>query len=181
MKIKLIVMVVVAGVFLLVACKSRKEKLSDDIGTNEQKLFSDSTHALNNQAAEDLLKMYGEYSEKYPQDSLASAYLFKAADLSNGLRKYNEAIQLYSQFREKYPNDKKAAACLFLQAFIYDNNMKETEKAKKLYAEFLKKYPSHELAPSAKASLDQLNSGLSNEDLIKMFEARQDSLARAGK
>jgi len=165
----------------LFSCKSGKQKLQESISTNEQKLFSDSTKMLDATVAEETLKSYKEYAEKYPDDTASATYLFKSADLANGMRKYKEAIDLYGRFGEKYPTHRKAAASLFLQAFIYDNNLRDKEKAKQLYSEFLQKYPDHQLAASAKVSLEQLNMGLTDEELVKMFEAKQDSLARAGK
>jgi len=168
--------------FILIAtlssCKSGKEKLEENIAVNEQKLFADSTRMLDASVATNVLSLYKEFVEKYPDDTITASYLFKSADLANGLKKYKDAIDMYSQFREKYPDHRKAPAALFLQAFINDNNIHDKEKAKQLYSEFLQKYPSHELALSAHASLDQINSGLSDEELIKMFEARNDSLAK---
>ena len=161
----------------MAACKSGREKSLETISMSEKKLFADSTRMLNDSVAEGLLKTYKDFVEKYPADSMAAPILFKAADLSNGMRRYKEAIDLYGQYREKYPDNKKAAAALFLQAFIYDSNLHDKEKAKQLYAEFLQKYPAHELTLSAKASLDQINMGLSDEQLIKLFQARSDSLA----
>src|SRR5262249_53413303 len=129
----------------------------------------------------DVFKSYKDFTTKYPDDTASASYLFKAAELANGMRRYRDAIDLYGQFREKYPDHHKAAASLFLQAFIYDNNLRDKEKAKQLYSEFLQKYPGHQLASSATASLEQLKLGLSDEELIRRFEARQDSLANAGK
>ena len=165
----------------VVACKSPREKLVLRIDEGEKKLFNDSTKMLNAEVAVDVLNAYKEYADKFPEDTIAPVYLFKAGELSGGMNKYNEALELYSRLREKYPDHRKAAVSLFLQAFIYDTNLREKEKAKQLYAEFMKQYPDHQLFPSAQASYDQLNMGLSDEDLIKMFEARQDSLAKAGK
>ncbi len=162
------------------SCKSGKEKLSESIAVNEKKLFADSTNVFNPAIADEILKSYKEYVEKYPDDTLAAMYLFKAADLSTGTGKFKEAIDLYAQFLKKYPDHRKAAASLFLQGFIYDTNLHDVENAKMFYSEFLQKYPNHQLAASAKASLEQLNMGLTDEQLIRMFEAKNDSLANAG-
>lgn len=165
---------------ILFSCKSGKEKLSESINAGEQKLFNDTTKMLNVAVATDVLKSYKEYCEKYSDDTIAATYLFKSADLSNGMRKYKDAVELFSEFLKKYPQHHKAPISLFLQAFIYENNLHDKEKAKQLYSEFLQKYPTHQMAASAKASLDQINSGMTDEELVKMFEAKQDSLAKAG-
>ena len=102
--------------FSLASCKSSKEKLIEDISLNEQKLVSDTTRLLNSSVAEGVLKSYTEFVESYPEDSLSSSYLFKAADLANGMRNFKKAIDLYMLFIEKFPTHQKAPSALFLQA-----------------------------------------------------------------
>jgi len=173
---------VLFGVGLIVSsCKPGRQKLEETITANEQKLFNDTTKMLNTAVAEEELKAYQEYANQYPDDTMAPNYLFKAGDLANGMRKYKEAEDIFTKFDEKYPGHRKAPVSLFLRAFIYDSNLHDVQQAKMLYSEFLQKYPNHELSPSAKASLDQLNMGLTDEQMIKLFEAKQDSLAKAGK
>jgi TolA-binding protein len=181
MRKKILTAVMILLSFWICSCKPGKEKLRKNISSNEEKLFNDSTKMLNDSTAAEVLKEYKEFAEKYPDDTMAPVYLFKSGDLSNGMRRYKEAIDLFTQFLKKYPDHRKAPVSLFMQAFITDNNLRDVEKAKMLYSEFLQKYPNHPLTPSAKASLDQLNMGLTDEQLIKMFEARQDSIARASK
>jgi len=176
-KIALICLFLVS--ILLFACQSGKEKLEQNILSNEQKLMNDTTKMVNPAVAEEVMKSYKEFAEKYPDDTLAATYLFKAADLSTGIRKFKDAIALYEEFGKKYPSHPKAPVSLFLRAFIYDTNLRDVQNAKMLYSEFIQKYPTHQLTPSAQASLNQLNMGLTDEQLIKLFEAKQDSLARA--
>ena len=178
MKNKIILITLIFSGFALASCKSGKEKLSEKITTGEQILFNDSTKMLNADVAASVLKSYREYAEKYETDTQAANYLFKAGDLANGMRQYKEAIEILGQFRKKYPRHQKAAVSLFLCAFIYDNNLRDVEKAKMLYSEFLREFPNHQLAASAQASLNQLNMGLTDEELIRMFEAKQDSLEK---
>jgi TolA-binding protein len=169
----LIILSVAAG------CKSEKQKLSDQIQKNEKTLYTDTTKILNHNLALSEIDLYKEYAQKFPDDTISATYLFRAADLAHGLRKDREAMDLYSEFINKYPSHQKAAASLFLIAFIYDNDMNMKDSAKVKYREFLEKYPQHNLAPSAKAALDQIEMGLSDEELVKMFEAKQDSLKKA--
>ena len=181
MKNRIIICVLTCCSVMFFSCKSGKDKLTESITQNEQKLFNDSSKVMNTAVAEDILKSYKEYADKYPGDSTAATYLFRAADISIGLKKFNQAIDLYSQFQKQYPDNKKVPVSLFLQAFTYDNNLHDVEKAKMLYSEFIQKYPNHSLIPSAQASLDQLKTGLTNEQLIQQFEAKQDSVSKAGK
>jgi TolA-binding protein len=159
----------------IISCKSEKQKLTEQIQMNEQKLFNDSTRMLNVNVAADELAAYQKYATTFPDDSASPSYLFKAADLAHGLRKNHDAVNLYKTFISKYPDHAKAAPSLFLQGFIYDTEINQKDSAKVIYKEFLTKYPTHPLAASAKASLDQLESGMSDEELVKMFEAKLDT------
>lgn len=160
---------------ILFSCKSEKEKLSELIKANEEKLFNDTTKMLNPAIAIDELANYQKFVTAWPDDTASAGYLFKAAELANGLRKHRDAARLYREFISKYPDHSKAATGRFLLAFVYDNDLRQKDSAKIYYREFLEKYPTHQFVPSAKASLDQIEMGLSDEELIKIFEARLDS------
>jgi outer membrane protein assembly factor BamD (BamD/ComL family) len=155
---------------ILVSCKPPKVRLTDEIKAGEQMLFSDSTMSLNVVEANKVFLNYLKYSDTYPGDTLSADFLFRAGDLSNGLNRPKEAIALFNRLRTQYPDYRKAPAALFMEAFIYETRLQDPENAKDKYKEFIEKYPSHKLVPSAQASLDQLNSNLSNEDLIRKFE-----------
>ena len=161
------------GAVILVSCVSEKEELTERISQGEQQLFSDSTGKLNPETANGVLRDYVEYADLYKSDTASATYLFKAGDLANGLNRPVEAISIYDRLQNDYPNHKRAAAALFMQAFIFETVMQNKEMAKEKYKLFLVRYPEHRLAGSAKASLDQLEANLSDEDLIKMFEEQQ--------
>lgn len=159
----------------LYSCKSEKQKLSEQIKANEEKLFNDSTKMLNPAVAKDEFDAYQKFASDYPNDTASPGFLFKAADLASGMRRPREAARLYRELISKYPDHSKIATSYFLLAFVYDNDIKQKDSAKIYYKEFLEKFPTHQFAPSAKASLDQIEMGLSDEELVKIFEARLDS------
>jgi outer membrane protein assembly factor BamD (BamD/ComL family) len=163
----------------LVACQDPKEKLAESIKANEKVLFSDTLRALNDSVALKTLDMYGSFADRYPEDSNASEYLFKSADLALGIQRASMALESLRILIERYPQSDKASSALFMQAFIHETVLKDNEKAKELFLEFIEKYPKHPLFLSAKASYEQLLSGMSDEDLIRMFESKQDSLEKA--
>ena len=156
--------------FLFYSCQPENERIAEKIKETEKKLVNDSTKMMNRPLAEEQLKTYNDFVNKFPDDKRSEEFLYKAADLANGMGKTPVALELYHRFCEKYPNSSKAAYALFLQGFIYENQLKNLDKAKELYTSFLTKYPSHELAKDAKFSLDNL--GKSEEELIKMFEEK---------
>jgi TolA-binding protein len=167
--------ILLLSIGVLISCKSKKERLAEQIRTNEEKLFNDSTRMLDPKVANDELEAYRKYVSDFPDDTASPGYLFKAADLAHGMRKSREAARLYKDFIAKYPTHQKIATSQFLLAFVYDNDLKQKDSAKIFYREFLEKFPTHQLAPSAKASLDQIEMGLTDEELVRMFEARLDS------
>jgi outer membrane assembly lipoprotein YfiO len=169
------ILITVILISFLFSCKSEKEKLVDKIKKSESQLFNDSTKMLDPQIAGEALQGYERFAGAYPEDTAAAGYLFKAADLAHGMKKSSEAVRLYKDFIVKYPQHPKVAASYFLMAFVYDNDMHNKDSAKIFYKEFLEKFPNHQLAPSAKASLDQIEMGLTDEELVRMFEARLDS------
>ncbi len=166
---------ILISISTLFSCQSEKEKLISQIKENETKLFNDSTKMLDPAIANQTLASYEKFAATFPEDTASAGYLFKAADLAHGMKRSNDAVRLYKDFISKYPGHTKAAASYFLMAFVYDNDMHNKDSAKIFYKEFLEKFPNHQLAPSAKASLDQIEMGLTDEELVKLFEARLDS------
>lgn len=163
-------LVLIAGCVTVFSCKSERQKLSEEITSGEEKLFNDSSKTLNTDVANDVLRKYIAYADANKDDTLSVNYLFRAGDLANGLHRPEEAIAIYERLRVSYPESKKSSVALFMEAFIYETVLQNKERAKTTYKKFLDDYPDHKLAPSAQASLDQLNANLSDEDLIKMFE-----------
>lgn len=159
-------------VFIFVSCETAKDKLANEIKLGEAKLFSDSVKALNIDESNTVFNNYLVYADTYKDDTSSANYLFKAADLANGLSRPKESIAIYERLRISFPEYRKASSALFMQAFIYETSIKDKEKAKEKYKEFILKYPEHKLTASAQASWDQLNANLSDEELIKSFEAK---------
>jgi TolA-binding protein len=154
------------------SCQSAKEKLTSTIKSGEEKLFNDSVKSLDKKEAESVFSNYLLYADTYKDDTLSAAFLFKAGDLANGMQRPKEAVAVFERLRKDYPTDKKASVALFMEAFIYETALEEKEKAKEIYKDFIQKYPDHKLYQSAKASLEQLNANLSDEELIRMFEQK---------
>ncbi len=167
-KIK-IISVVMLGIIAFTACKSSKDKTVEKITVLEKELLS-ATVKIDSTKAQQLVDLYISYADNFKTDSVSPVYLLKAADISMNIMKHAQSISLLDRIMLDYPNFQKAPDCLFLKAFIYENQTKDLEKAEKTYNEFLQKYPIHELAPSAKAAVDNL--GVPIETLIKSFEEK---------
>jgi len=169
MKNKLLFVAVLFLSFLF-SCKPESDRTADKIKEAEKKLINDSTRMLNRDLAEKQLKSYAEFTDKFPEDSRSEEFLYKAAELASSMGKTAVALDYYHSFYEKYPQSKRAPYALFLQGFIYEEQLKNIDRARELYTSFLAAYPDHELAKSARFSLDNL--GKSEEEVIKMFEEK---------
>lgn len=120
--------------------------------------------------AENLVKAYIDYADKFPKDSRCPEYLYKAAEVTGALNRYLHAIDIYERIINEYPESDKAPFALFLQAFNFENQSHDLKKAEELYKKFIEKYPNHEFVKDAKASIDNL--GKTPEELIEEFEAK---------
>lgn len=163
------------------ACSSPKDKLVKEISEKEQKLYKDTVAVKDIPLAKEVKSMYLKFADDFPADTLAATYLFKAADLSIGLNDAQSATQILERMMAHFPSHPRAASALFYQAFIYDTYLHNSDSAKIKYRIFLEKFPTDQMATSAQASLMQLEAGLSDEDLVKMFQAKNDSLEALAK
>lgn len=146
---------------------SKKEWINT-INQLEQKLATQVDATLDMPTAKNLISESEQFAKVYPQDDLAAPYLFKAGDVARGIGQYEKAIQLWQQVAEQYQTYKKAPDALFLQAFTYENDLKDPAKAKSIYEAFLKKHPEHPLAAQVKMIMSVL--GKSPEELIELYK-----------
>jgi TolA-binding protein len=168
-----------AVVLFMISCQPESVKLAEKINDNEKKLVNDSTKMMNRPLAEEQLKAYNDFIDKFPDDPQSEKFLYNAARLADGLGQSPVALEMYHRFYEKYPKNPDAPVALFMQGYIYEDKLKNLEKAKELYTIFLSTYPDNELAASAKFSLDNL--GKSNDELIKMFEEKNKEMNASAK
>ncbi len=161
---------------LISSCTNTHDKLAQEISAKEKILFKDKDVKMNTKTAREIISQYRYFAEKFPDDSMAAEYLYKAGDVSSGINAYTNALEFFSAITQKYPQSSKAAYSLFLQGYINENNLHDTAKAKQFYNDFITKYPAHEMAESAKFSL--LNLGKTPEQIIAEF-SKADSLASA--
>ncbi len=181
-----------AMITVLVACNnSNNENTTDETtemananpfkGLNEsefdakisdfEKMVFDSAKSMDIEKANQLIDGYIKYADEFEKSENSPEYLFKAAEISLGLNQAKKSLDLYKRVYTDYPNYSKRPYSLFLQAFIYENNMKELDAAKTLYEQFIQDYPEHDMADDAEYSLKNL--GKSPDELIKEFEAKQ--------
>ena len=163
------------------ACKPSKEKLSGNIAAMEERLFSPSSQGLSKESVDSLVADYEEYVARFPEDTLAPGYLFKAAGILMNTGEGAKAVSLFDRLIKEYPSHQKAALALFFKGYVQENILRNLDQAKETYLLFIEKYPGNEFADDAQASIDNL--GKTPEQMIREFEAKRqaDSLAAAQK
>jgi hypothetical protein len=168
---------IVIILFAFTACTSDKQKLVDEIAAGEKKLMNENSLIVDTVSGKKVKELYLKYAEQFKDDTLSGTYLFRAADLSNGMRDPHSAVNILQTMLRRFPDHSKAASALFLQAFLYDTELHSPDSAKVKYREFIHRFPEDPLTLSAEATLNQLESGLSDEELIRKFEMMNDSSA----
>ena len=139
MKVKGFVIIFIA-IFLIAGCNQPSQNnLREQIQRLDAALYSSNVAAFDKQKADSLLKSYDQFIKDFPNDSLASGYLFKSANLALTCGDGNGAITRFDQFIQKYPDHPKCPVCLFFKAFVYENTLKNLDKSKEIYHLFIEK------------------------------------------
>jgi tetratricopeptide (TPR) repeat protein len=160
-----------------VSCTQPQVKYRNKIEEAEKAIMADSSMSPDRAKANDLIKLYIDFADRFQDDSSAGTYLFKAGDIAFRIREPQKALELFGRV-QRYPANAKAAVALFLQGFINETELNDKVKAKEYYESFLQKYPNHELSKDVRITIQNL--GKSDEDLVREFEEKlklQDSLA----
>lgn len=165
-----------AAIFML-ACNREgtkdspgKKDLEKQIQVMENKLYSQKDRPADFSTANNMLALYLDYAKAFPEDEKSPEYYFKAGEIANSIKNPKLAITLFETVRKNYPDHDKAPYALFLQAFIYENELKDFDKARQLYNQVITEYPKHEVAEQSKLILP--NVGKSDEELIREFEEK---------
>jgi len=164
---------------ILSGCKPSRDKSATDIQKLEASLYSEQTLTYNKVRGDSLLQMYEDFIARFPSDTMAPFYLFRAANLKMTEGDGNRSLSLLDQFMQKFPDHQKAPVCLFFKAFVYENLLRNLALAKETYLLYIEKYPNGEFVKDAQMSVQNL--GKTPDQMIKEFEAMQrfDSVRKA--
>jgi outer membrane protein assembly factor BamD (BamD/ComL family) len=174
------ILILTSAMAIFMACnapnsKEDKASLTLRIDSIEKVLYSTAANEpINIKNGELAVNAYARFAEKFPEDSLASDYLFKAGEVASSIKMTQPAIKYFDKLLKQYPNHKKAPIALFLKGFIYENDLHELGKATTVYNEVIKLYPNSRFAADAQACINNL--GKSPEELIKEFEEKNKGL-----
>jgi len=148
--------------------QEKKKVTLEEINKLESELFNGVSSNPDLKKALELGKLYVEYADAHPNDSIAPELLYKAADISMNVGKPKLTIAIFEKIRTSYPNYKNTPTIIFLLGYVYENQIHDYDKAKQYYAELLNNYPDSDFADDAAISIKNL--GKSPEEMIKEFE-----------
>ena len=173
---KKIAIVAACVALMFYGCKPAKEKAQEQIVKAEKVLVDAKTKMIKPEQAALLVQAYVDYVNKYPEDSICPVYLYKAAEVSDGLGNPKQSVELYKQTHDLYPKWRKAPVALFMQAFTLDTRITDYFHAGQVYESFLAQYPEHQLAKDARFMLDNL--GKTDAELLKAMSQRDSTSAK---
>jgi hypothetical protein len=100
------------------------------------------------------LKAYSDFTTTFPKDSLTPEYLFRAADLAQGTRNYQQAAIYLETIIEKHKGYRKYPDACFVAAYVYDTYLEDVnhgdDRARQLYQYVIDHYPNTSYAEQSK-------------------------------
>ncbi|HKK80010.1 MAG TPA: tetratricopeptide repeat protein [Phaeodactylibacter sp.] len=149
------------------------EPAEDRLAKLRQSIFSDSIQRINYRRADAYLSSAELYALLLPNAATSPDVLYQAGEIARAVRNHELALRLYATLYERYPKHENAPKALFMQAFTYDDNLKQFDKAREAYELFLQKYPNDDFADDAQVLLDNL--GKKDEEIIDNLTGKSKS------
>jgi outer membrane protein assembly factor BamD (BamD/ComL family) len=150
------------------ASKVAPEGIVQRITEQETALTDTSVKVFDKRKALELYAVYLEFVEKYPQDTMAPEYLFRAARMAKPLHKSTEAITLCDRIIKEYPNWRVMPAIWMMKGITYQDELLNKDSARVAYEQIVARYPGTRYAEDAKAMIENLQ--YSDEELIERFK-----------
>lgn len=124
------------------------------------------------------IKEYEYFAFDHKEDTLSPQYLFKAAQLYEGvLHDYPKAAQTYQKVYEKYPDFKNRPMMLFFQGNAYAE-MQDTALAIFNFKRFIEQYPNHPFADDAQGMINFIR--MDEAQMQQFFEQGQQGATARG-
>ncbi len=157
-------LVIIAASLLMIACGQDREKEIKNIEQHEIEL-STIDISSDDSAAVEMVSLYRQFAADFPDDSLAPAYMQRAAEISINIGQTDQAIDLLDSIITLYPAFEDVAGCYFMKGYAYEV-AEQIDQAREAYTYFVENYPDHYLAADTKKMIPFL--GMTPED---MFDA----------
>jgi TolA-binding protein len=129
-----------------------KEQLLDSIHGQETRMSKSKTY----DPAEALgaMRLYVEYSNRFPKDTMTAEYLFRASDIAQGTGNYQQAAEYLEIILSEHTGYRNYPDACFAAALVYDNYLENVNdgatRAVEIYDFIIEKYPTSYYAEQAK-------------------------------
>jgi hypothetical protein len=120
--------------------------------------------------AQQLISSYSEYSNNFPQDTLASRYSFLAATVALNIYSDRQALVLIDNCLKSFPSHPKKLELLIMKALVYDDRLGDKPNAKLVYEQIIKDFPNSPAAEQAKDAIKLV--GKTDLELIREMEKK---------
>jgi len=153
---------------VLISCK-QQVSLEDQIGAMEkrQKAMPSLKSAEYYVVTDSLFFLVDSFVKVNVEHPKSPKYLLKLAEYRNSKDNHLGGAEAFKTFQERYPKHEASPVALLRAALIYQSSINDIVHAKKLYKKIIAEYPDSEEASSAKANLEFLNSGLTDEQWLE--------------
>jgi tetratricopeptide (TPR) repeat protein len=169
-------------VVIAISCQpkvSPKEQLLSRIDTLEFQINGSEVELLDDRKPNEVVSLYKNFAQEYPNDTLAPIFLFKAAEVEVGLGKSLQAIHSLDSLIIKYPSAENTPSALQFKAFIWDTRLGNINKAAEALDYLIENYPESDLIKNSKEYKATL--GKSPEEIILEMQNKskeqQDSIS----
>lgn len=136
----------------LKAASEGRQKCIDDILAAEKAMANSKEY--DSKLALEALRAYNTFFTKYPKDTLAAEYLFKASDIAQGTGNYQQAAIYLETILDQHTGYNKYPDALFAAAHVYDEYLENVNnganRAVELYDFIMEKYPSSPYAEQSR-------------------------------
>ncbi|MDO4217543.1 MAG: tetratricopeptide repeat protein [Bacteroidales bacterium] len=163
-----------AIVLALTACGPNHDKEVSQIKALEDSIYSSNKLVLDTTMGNNLVALYTQFANDFPDDPATPGYLFNAADISSNMCHYNESIELLNRIINNYDTVSNLGDCYFSLAQAYEGN-NDYENANETYKLFVELFPEHPIASDTKIMLDNNLIGLSPEEMLNRILNQTDS------
>ena len=135
-----------------------RQKYYDAVVAAETTLRSSKGSVMDMKLANDALRAYNDFTVNFPNDSMTPEYYFRAADIAQGMRNYQQAAVYLETIIGKYKGYPKYADACFVAAFVYDTYLEDVnhgaDRAKQLYQYVIDNYPKSSYADQSKVLIE---------------------------
>ena len=155
--------VMTALMCLTTACNNREQMIAE-IQAAEESLNNEGILIVTDTTrANSMVAQYIAFADKYPDDSLAPVYLYRASDITLSIGNSDENLTLLERIISNYDDFSELSTCYLTKAITLENEERYDE-AKEAYEEFLRLFPDDVMADDVKQMLPYV--GMSPEEML---------------